>query len=379
MRINLIRALGAACLLFAPRPHTFCANSEAVPSKTAGVSYIHDEVSAVPWSIHVAKIDRTHAELQLQSTLGDGTRFNIAPLSQQLRKMPPELGKAIVAINGDFFDNDSPYEGDPKGLQIIRGELISAPAAWTCLWVDRDTQPHLGKVASQFTVTWPNGSTMPIGLNERRPSRRAVLYTHAVGFSTHTSGGREFLLEPTEADHWLPIRVGEQYSARIREVRNGGDTPVASGSLVLSVGSDLMRSLPKLETGAVLRISFETSPSIKGATAAISGGPALIHEKKAVFNSSQLRHPRSAVGWDKDFIYLVEVDGRQPNLSLGMTYSELTKYMLKLGCEEALNLDGGGSCTFWMLGQVMNSPCEGGERPIGNGLVIVQGSKAQSP
>jgi exopolysaccharide biosynthesis protein len=46
--------------------------------------------------------------------------------------------------------------------------------------------------------------------------------------------------------------------------------------------------------------------------------------------------------------------------------------MQTLGCQEALNLDGGGSATVWMLGQVINSPSKGRARDIAHGLVLVQ-------
>jgi exopolysaccharide biosynthesis protein len=85
-----------------------------------------------------------------------------------------------------------------------------------------------------------------------------------------------------------------------------------------------------------------------------------------------MRHPRSALGWNKDYIFLVEVDGRQSNISLGMTFPELADYLIKLGCSEAMNLDGGGSATLWALGSVRNSPSEGDERPSANALVVVR-------
>ncbi len=46
--------------------------------------------------------------------------------------------------------------------------------------------------------------------------------------------------------------------------------------------------------------------------------------------------------------------------------------MAKLGCEEAMNLDGGGSATLWVLGSVRNSPSEGEERPGANALVLMK-------
>jgi hypothetical protein len=72
------------------------------------------------------------------------------------------------------------------------------------------------------------------------------------------------------------------------------------------------------------------------------------------------RHPRTAIGWNQDHVFLVQVDGRQSGLSVGMTFPELAKYFLKLGCRDAINLDGGGSATMWVLGQVMNSPSRAG-------------------
>jgi exopolysaccharide biosynthesis protein len=110
-----------------------------------------------------------------------------------------------------------------------------------------------------------------------------------------------------------------------------------------------------------------------GSRTAIGGGPALVRGGTALtFSGLQPRHPRTAVGWNKDYFFLVEVDGRQKN-SVGMSLPELATYMAtKLGCDEANNLDGGGSATMWVYGNVMNSPSEGRERPAANALVVVR-------
>ena len=55
-----------------------------------------------------------------------------------------------------------------------------------------------------------------------------------------------------------------------------------------------------------------------------------------------------------------------------MRLSELADYMARIGCDEAINLDGGASTTCWIYGQVMNSPSSGKLRPIANGLVVVK-------
>jgi len=77
-------------------------------------------------------------------------------------------------------------------------------------------------------------------------------------------------------------------------------------------------------------------------------------------------------------LFLVVVDGRQAGLSVGMTFPELAGYMAGLGCDEAVNLDGGGSASMWVLGQVVSSPSEGRERTGANALVLVRRPVAAS-
>ncbi|MEE8586404.1 MAG: phosphodiester glycosidase family protein [Acidobacteriota bacterium] len=56
-----------------------------------------------------------------------------------------------------------------------------------------------------------------------------------------------------------------------------------------------------------------------------------------------------------------------------MTLGELARFMRSLGCSQALNLDGGGSSTFYFEGQVRNSPSDfGKERPVSDAIVFIQ-------
>jgi exopolysaccharide biosynthesis protein len=85
------------------------------------------------------------------------------------------------------------------------------------------------------------------------------------------------------------------------------------------------------------------------------------------------RHPRTAVGVapDQSTLWLVVVDGRQPEHSLGMTLPELAGLFGALGAPEALNLDGGGSSVMVLRGRVVSRPSDaGGERAVVNALVL---------
>jgi hypothetical protein len=86
------------------------------------------------------------------------------------------------------------------------------------------------------------------------------------------------------------------------------------------------------------------------------------------------RHPRTAVGFNEDStkLFLLVVDGRQPNLSVGMNLPEMAEYMRSIGCYNAINLDGGGSSVMVVRNEIVSSPSDPqGERSVANALLVV--------
>lgn len=78
-------------------------------------------------------------------------------------------------------------------------------------------------------------------------------------------------------------------------------------------------------------------------------------------------YPRTIVGIDQSGsrVFLMVVDGRNPNKSLGLTMKECGELLLKAGCYHAMACDQGGSSTMFSkkLG-VVNRPADGGERMV---------------
>lgn len=111
----------------------------------------------------------------------------------------------------------------------------------------------------------------------------------------------------------------------------------------------------------------------------VGGTPALV--KNGVIDIDQsygdsfnnARHPRSAVGDNKDNIFLVAVDGRTKGP--GMTLKELAEFMLSIGCVNAINLDGGGSTRLLHNGAAINKPTE--NRAVDNFICVylIEGDK----
>ena len=296
-------------ILFAPTP----AWPDRPPDQGNGFIYRNDKVADVPWSIHFLKVDRSRADLRFETSLGAGNQIGMAVVSEQVKTLPPGIGKPIAAVNGDFYKSAAKYPGDPEGLQIIRGELVSSPSPTrSCFWIDAFGQPHQTNVQSQFKATLPNNTSVAFGLNEERGSDQVILYTAANGASTKTTGGLEVILKRKGDSPWLPLSVSESYTATVQQVNANGDSPLTTNIMVLSAGPRAAAEFGKLKPGDTVQISTATAPDLRGTKLALGGGPALVRGSKEItFTGLQPRHPRVALGWNKQSFFLVEVDGRQ--------------------------------------------------------------------
>ena len=110
----------------------------------------------------------------------------------------------------------------------------------------------------------------------------------------------------------------------------------------------------------------------------VAGNTLLVKNGRPVPHAAKTRHPRMAVGLDATGrrLFLVVVDGRKPKTAVGMSFDELAAECVRLGCRQALNLDGGGSSLLAVrdavTGQfhILNQPTDGHERPVANVLGI---------
>jgi len=117
---------------------------------------------------------------------------------------------------------------------------------------------------------------------------------------------------------------------------------------------------------------------------AVGGFDMLLEEGKNVGGDGE-RHPRTAAGLSQDgrYLYLVVIDGRQNDYSVGATTAETADWLKRLGAYNALNLDGGGSTALVMTdghggAKILNRPIHnhlpGTERATGNHLGVFAAS-----
>ncbi|MCH5199148.1 MAG: phosphodiester glycosidase family protein [Oscillospiraceae bacterium] len=108
--------------------------------------------------------------------------------------------------------------------------------------------------------------------------------------------------------------------------------------------------------GAAVITDITESPDITGQLLHAAAGLQMIVKDGKIFDYAPLepfsfvRHPRTAAGLTKDgCVLLLEVDGRIPSHSNGATLVDLAKFLIALGADRAINLDGGGSSAVYTI------------------------------
>lgn len=175
------------------------------------------------------------------------------------------------------------------------------------------------------------------------------------------------------------VKSGQTLQLKVESIHgNKGNTPIADGKVVLSASGTQRDRLAGLQVGDEVSVSLQLSGEWSDVTMAIGGSALLVKDGQVQPNSDPAAHPRTAVGTKADgSVVLLEIDGRQPGFSEGVTLAELAQILKDMGVVNALNLDGGGSSTFIarMPGEtqrkLLNSPSDGGERKTANGILLV--------
>ncbi len=397
----------------------FCAAAQApapADEKTlrvaAGVTYRHlvkITPAGEPWSIHILEIDRHEKTTALRAVEGRD------PQGQMQRVLPTELaahatreGADVVAVVNADFDLAAPYLGIPEGLSVTSGELWTTPkpdspaaAGWPEIGRLRNGEPVIGMPAVEMDFSagklkWQVASlNKPMGFISGDAPR---LYSSAFGPSVKREKAfRALVIEKLSPA--LPLHsTGTVHGRVTQSIDSTSEVAIPRGGLVLAFPAPRLPAdgapsttalLPQLGARVKLRIRAGVAgrapveDSAGGSHIIVRGGKRTIEGPHS--DNLLLRHPRTAACYNaREWIFVV-VDGRQPQLSVGMTLDELGALMVSLGCTEAINLDGGGSSMMALrlpAGgspspatdplHIMNSPSDGKERGRGNAWLIVR-------
>jgi len=325
-----------------------------------------------PWKIHVLEADPKTIKVRVAHA------YDAAIGLETTAALAHRRG-AVAAINGGYFRMEGLLAGDSRGALRIDGRLLSEPDRGRAAvgFYDRDgiVRSVFGRLAFRGEVHLANGQAIPLdGINREREESEIILYTPDFHRTTLTSAdGAEVVIE----------------DGRIADIREGaGSSVIPCGGMVLSIGDERVGEVvPLMRRGAGISLQTKILPLLPDpegewgmAEHIVSGGPLLLWkgkrleepEKEAISRVFYLaRHPRTAVGVRADGTLLfVTVDGRRPEESVGMSIPELTDLMLELGSVSAVNLDGGGSTTMVIGGEIVNHPSGASPRHNGDAILL---------
>ncbi len=347
-----------------------------------GLLYRMETDLATPRVIHAIRWSQGAPALSARSEMAQ-MRIYAAPGGEAREEVSSLMSRtgAIAGINGDFF----PTSGEPLGAMIREGQLLSRPFPGRATFGWGPTSSGVALLNWNCTATVDGIEPFNLqGINEDMGSNRIVLYTEASAEARSTQPST-YLLIRLDTIGFAP--TGTAHGQVMEVVNNQPVVPVPPGYAILAGQGEGAARLSRSYIGANVRFAMQTTGfDWTKIDNVIGGGPMLLKAGKenidfatANFNKSfsESRHPRTAAGKTANGdIWFVAVDGRQA-MSVGASLKELAAIMLRLGCTDAVNLDGGGSTTLSVFGQALNRPSDGRERKVSNAILFF-GPKPQA-
>jgi len=331
---------------------------------------------------------------------------------------------AIAAINAGFFEIGNSEDGRPSGTLIINGDIFSLAKNKRAFLQLNDKTLSLGNAALNIKFTIKANVFSPDAINQFVKNKEIVFYNHVWGPTSLTPYDRQ------------EIVVDKDF--RVTKIVNHGDNAIPAQGWILSFPKSQV--LPPLKIGQkmALDVNFnndndKNNIQWQGAENIVMGIPLLVQDGQVVSGLDSagqkdfvmLPHARTAVGVQQDgTVVMVIVEhvykqsvgkvsleqarnilrdkqyskekletmpasemcsiiqkelASQSNV-IGLSLPDLAKLMIDLKCVQAINLDGGGSSTLFLNGQVKNLAVGDTDeamgqkicRPVSNAIVVVK-------
>ncbi len=346
-----------------------------------------------PNNVFVARMDRNNPSVTLESSIAQGklmegretvsgmyARYNQALNYWGGNANPPTWGmrnQVVVAINGSYFDLAN---GVPQGGQVQSGwyaKPYDKLGGWGGFAWKLDRTAFISECLyhnpeKQF-ITYPaTGQTQRFAdINDPRGENELVIFTPQFLSRTGTiDAGVEVLVEMTRPTMILPEPA--HASGIVRKIyTNQGNNLIPFNYIALSASDAAAQTLlENVQVGSEIWVSQEitsyerdcvtpyslswtkTYASIQGAFFFLKNGQVQDFSDPGAV----IHNPRTVIAFNDQYIYFLVVDGRDPLHSVGMTIKELALFARDiLGSTWGVALDGGGSSTMVINGQVVNN------------------------
>jgi hypothetical protein len=340
-----------------------------------------------PWVVNVLTIDPAASKGRLKTTYGPDLA-RVEKTSDLVRS-----AGAVAGVNASFFTFTASvqYPGDPVGLGIADGKLLSEPLTdpaeanllidansnkmlmghlrWTGSVVNRDTGVRLPLEYVNHPPVIPTAcASLPDQTTCTLPGD-VVLFTPEFAAATPTGNGVEVVLDRFGCVVRTSTTRGTSLTPGQTSLQATGQDSVA---LRNAVANGCLNKDINVADGNGEKVPLRSG--LYGATGRYrltAGGGIVVPAGTGSFFA---RNPRTIAGTTHDGkILLATIDGRQTT-SVGTTMDETAAVAKALGMYDAINLDGGGSTAMALQdGTLVNRP-SGAERAVGDAIVFVPGS-----
>ena len=318
-----------------------------------------------PRVISILDLDLSKAHFTVDTVLAGNKITGLEAVGDMVRR-----NNALGGINGTFYQAN----GRPLGLVIKNGEILSEPVyERTAFGINSIGEILIDRIGWQGELFYKENKSLVLNGVNRSPSNdQAVLLNKAYGEKA-----------PALSDNTLELIVENNRLVKVVKgwEESGRRSTLPENGFIIQIRGEKVDIAVDFEPGEEIQIqnSFSNEKWNQfDIVTAMGAGPNLITDGKIditgteeQFQSDILygRAPRSALGiTENNHLLLFTVDGRQQNLSIGMTLTELAEFMLKFDVHDGMNLDGGDSARMAVRGYTMNNPRF--NRNTGSGIII---------
>lgn len=323
-----------------------------------------------PIKIHVVSVDLADPTVRVNTALASD---RLISSGETLSSMALRTG-AVAGINGDFFDIGDTNQ--PLNILVRSGSLLSMPRHRYALAITRDGKAQVAEFSFAGSLQIGAATVGIDAINVFPPPQDGVAIL-TPEFGPLAPAQNVTLVQ-------LGLLDGTPPFARYRVTGIADNTVRQTPGYWLAIGANAysLTGVPNL--GDPIVATGNLDPSLDSLIAVVGGGPLLVHQGLPYSDPDgpsgsefSARIPASGAAIEADgTLLLIEVDGRQPDLSIGVTRLQLGALMRAFGAVEGLAFDGGGSSTLVarQLGDrnadLRNSPSDGDERRIADGLLV---------
>lgn len=306
-----------------------------------------------PVRLNVIEADlNVNPKLRVEPVLASTTLSRKASITAMAKR-----NNSLVAVNGAFF---LPQTGCPLGTMMVNKKLYTGPVFNRVAMGIFDNGFAMDRVKLNATI---KSGWNTIKLDNINQPRMSIAYTIA-----YTPDWGQ--LSPTTPKNGVQIVVSNNNITSITKSR----VQIPKDGYVIVGPASVLGSFKVKEK---ISLDIKTLPDWENVNHIISGGPYLVKDGKVYVDIQDQkllaiggRNPRTAIGYTKDnHFIIVTADGREGS-SIGLTLKELAYYMQKIGCVNAMNLDGGGSTVMYVKGYITNKPPVKGGIALSNALTI---------